>query len=742
MVATRLGGWRYEVAERLSAEPVAVIEREIARLIDPASATQTIHWGRNYLYKATLELDSQTLPVVVKQFRNHSWQARAKRRIRGSKAMLSFRMARRLGECGIATPEPLLVVDSEEISGASYYLCRCLEGALEARYPIRAINAGTVEEDFPQLDPERLLYRMGGLVRRLHDNGIWHRDMTSGNVLIAPKTEHETPASDYDLYLVDLNRARDVGRLSSHQKAVELGRMPIERAADQETYLRGYCEPESVTALFRQRYRFHHGVFLARNRSKQGVRGTLRRLKDLFLPRLRPHVHIPAPDPQAGARDKIVWDPLSDQPHQHASRLEKLRVRLADAPGHATSLWVGARALSKARRYVRELSREAPSQEVGFDGIGLCIRPWPENRRGLLEAIDALGVRRALLRLHPWQDDHEEEELLAQALTARDVEIAFALPQNRELVREPDRWQAAIETLAGRFAPLGRHFQIGQAINRSKWGVWNDSEYVELFRRAATALRAVRKDVQLLGPAVIDFEPLATAALLNLDRDGLRFDALASLLYVDRRGAPEGTQFGLDTVGKVTLLEALAQTSRNCPSGRSWVTEFNWPLREGPHSPAGKDVAVDEQTQADYLVRYFLLTLASGRLERAYWWQLIAKGYGLIDPLGEGALRRRPAFEALRVLIDQSHGAVVRNPVQQGVGPRSAGTRIVELRRAGKADLVVAWTTLESPTLEELPRPAIARISRDGERQEWPQSRVRVELGPSPTYFELLANGE
>src|SRR5438270_4033489 len=42
------------------------------------------------------------------------------------------------------------------------------------------------------------------------------------------------------------------------------------------------------------------------------------------------HAHIPQAPAGAGARDKAVWDHLSDQPHQHAGRLDKLRVRLGE----------------------------------------------------------------------------------------------------------------------------------------------------------------------------------------------------------------------------------------------------------------------------------------------------------------------------------------------------------------------------------------------------------------------------
>ena len=173
-----------------------------------------------------------------------------------------------------------------------------------------------------------------------------------------------------------------------------------------------------------------------------------------------------------------------------------------------------------------------------------------------------------MIRLHPWQESHDDEWELARALAARGVELAFALPQNRELVRDPARWEAAIAELARRFRPLGKRFQIGQAINRSKWGIWNYDEYLALAARAAGILRAgpAGAGVELFGPAVIDFEAHVTAAVVNLRPPAglpeLRFDGLASLLYVDRRGAPENRQLGFDTEGKVRLLAAIAGTAR------------------------------------------------------------------------------------------------------------------------------------------------------------------------------------
>ncbi len=550
---------------------------------------------------------------MVKQFRNQGAKARLRRRFKGSKAARSWRVAHALLDAGLLTPEPVMLIDSTDESGPSFYVCAHLPDLLEARYLLRAANAGTEREQFPHVDLPSFLTELGRTARRLHDADIWHRDLTSGNVLLRFHADG-TPSA---LYLLDLNRARLDRPLTLSERMRDLSRMPILRPEHQRLFLASYWEGEgrrpSVPRSDWQRsahegaegdrtvggrrgaqalYLAYHRAFLLKNTTKQRLRGGTRTLKRLLLPRTA-HAHIPAAPTDASARDRIVWDHLSDQPHQHAGRLDKLRVRLADARSHAAEGAAVAAALPRIWSRYRALQRSLHAHPVPFQGAGICVRPWPEDPSALLGLLDDLGARAVLLRLHPWEDDHRAELDLARELHARGYELTYALPQNRELVRNPERWRRSIEEIARLFLPYGRRFQVGQAINRSKWGIWNLEEYAILAQAAAEALRQ-HPGVELLGPSVIDFEYHVTAAVLNLRRPGLRFDAVSSLLYVDRRGAPENEQAGFDTIGKVLLLRAIAETSKNA-TGRCWITEVNWPLREGPHSPAGRSVSVGEE---------------------------------------------------------------------------------------------------------------------------------------------------
>ncbi len=730
--------------------PLTQLEPALRRVLDPGSAEKTLHWGRNYIYRSRLtgapdaaaDQEGSGSRVVVKQFRAETGWKGLRRRWTGTKAELSWRMARAFADAGIPTAEPVLLAESTTAGGPGFFVTRDLGDVLEARYLLRAVNAGTADEDFPQVDVGTFLDNLGALLRRMHEAGLWHRDLSIGNVLLG---NHPEGTSSATLYIIDLNRARQRRRLTLAQRTSDLCRLALERPEHQGRFLRAYWgEPTTVQRFAYQLYR---RSFLGRIGAKKQIRGGLRSFFDLFRRRTA-HAHIPPAPEGASARDKIVWDTLSDQPHQHAGRWEKLGVRLGDFGSHAVNAVCVALALPAIWRRYRHLQRRLQEPSADGDssftaGIGVCLRPWPEHPQELLSAVDDLGVRKLLLRLHPWDDKHDAELELAAELYRRGYELAFALPQNRELVRDSARWRTSIERLGRAFRPYGRHFQVGQAVNRSKWGIWSYREYIRLYQIAAEVLRGMDVEfpepVELMGPAVIDFEYHATAALLRQKAPGFAFDIVSSLLYVDRRGAPENRQVGLDTVDKVVLLKAVADCGRNVRQGptgaRSWITEVNWPLWEGPHSPAGKEVSVDEESQANFLVRYYILALATGMAERVYWWQIAAKGYGLIDP---SERRRRPAFHALATLHRQLEGLACTGPLPAPPDARLYGFR----RRADgnseqkrQPDMIVGWSVLSDGAVSvELPCSPPRILDRDGEELDVPGD-ARQSLRSAPRYF-------
>ncbi len=716
------------------------IDDTLSALLDPSNAGETIHWGRNYLFRATLVPSiGEPVEVVVKQFRNKGLKNSLRRRLGGTKARRSWTIARAFEAAGVATAPAVAIVESRDPRGPGFFVTKMLDGALESRYLFRALNAGTADTKFPEIDPDRFLVDLGVTLARMHGAGFFHRDLSIGNVLLVwPPGVARSRENPPTLHIIDLNRCRMRQRLGVFARARDLCRLTVHRPKDQRRFLNAYWNAATNRSAGPIRMGlyllFHHG-FRAKLASKRWVRGFGKGLQGL-KPRTA-HAHIPDAPEGVGARDKSVWDPLSDQPHQHASRWEKLTVRLADSGSHARSAATFLGAAPRVLRRYRQLMATRNQQPFAWPGVGVCVRPHPADPEALLAAVADLGVEHVLLRLEPWQDDHRDEESLAQALFAAGYEVSFALPQNRALVTDRARWRDKVNELADRFTPYGRHFQVGQAVNRSKWGIWRSSEYLDLASTAAEALRRARSDVQVLGPAVIDFELHATAILVNTPRSPVRFDGLASLLYVDRRGAPENTQIGFDTIGKVALCRAIAETARHCgPS--SWITEVNWPLWEGPHSPAGRSVSVDEEAQANYLARFYLLALGSGLTERVFWWQAVAAGYGLIDPRNEGSsgkeaasFRRRPSYYALATLGRLLRGATF-------LGPLSAAPGIYQYRFALPSgdELIAAWSMAEGQEVD-LPTKVLEVRDRDGAALPLPSTR-RLPVGPSVSYARVV----
>jgi tRNA A-37 threonylcarbamoyl transferase component Bud32 len=693
---------------------------EIQRLIDPASATATIHWGRNYLYAADMNGAVGVVPVVVKQFRNQGRRLQLDRRFRGSKATRSWVVAKELVRRGIPTPEPIALVESDRADGPSFFIARRLDDACEVRQFFRRLNAEPDVEPFLDVEPLVFLGQLGRHARGLHDAGIVYRDLSMGNILAVG----EGPQPE--LAVVDLNRARIRQRPGVWRRTRDICRLPVLEPGHRAAFLEGYWGQVPPRRSFKWWfYGLSVDAYIAKHRFKKWMRR--HKVGREHVHHGGHHDHIPPARKGAGRRDLAVWDHLSDQPHQHAGRWSKRWIRLVDSPHHAADFLVVASSAPKIWARYRELKRNLHRKPVRLDGIGLCLRPWPDDPEAHLAAIEALGVTKVLLRLHPWETDHDAEEALARELHNRGCDLVFALPQIRDLVVDLDRWRAAIEELGERFAPYGTSFQIGQAVNRSKWGIWTRSECVRIYRIAADVLRRI-DGAELLGPAVIDFEFQITAALANHRAEGLDFDVLSSLLYVDRRGAPENRQMGFDTIDKVLLLKAIADTGRNT-TGRSWVTEVNWPLWEGPHSPAGKTVSVSEEAQADYLVRYYLLALATGAVERVYWWRLVARGYGLIAPEPDGSLRRRPSWYALKTLIAELDGATFT-----GTLPAPGTARLYGFDRGGEI-VVVAWS-LEENGAAELPGLARRATTRDGVEMHPPRGTT-ITTGPSPVYYVL-----
>ncbi|MEK6658135.1 MAG: glycosyl hydrolase, partial [Campylobacterota bacterium] len=147
---------------------------------------------------------------------------------------------------------------------------------------------------------------------------------------------------------------------------------------------------------------------------------------------------------------------------------------------------------------------------------------------------------------------------------------------------------------------------------------------------------------------VIDFEYHFTAHTLFNFFD-YRYDGVSSLLYVDRRGAPENMQMGFTLLDKIALLSTMVWLSPKSVY-ELHITETNWPISgTAPYAPTSEYECVGEKLYADYMLRYYLLAFASQQVNSVSWHQLIAAGYGLVD--NREGLRKREAYEVYKYMV-------------------------------------------------------------------------------------------
>jgi hypothetical protein len=416
------------------------------------------------------------------------------------------------------------------------------------------------------------------------------------------------------------------------------------------------------------------------------------------------------------------WNELTDQPHNVASRGERLKHHIRRADGYVTlfawNLWKVGPYWFHYRRVRKAMRR---GETTLHDAFGCAVSPVEGKEADAVSLLAETGTRQTLVRVPSWEHARlERYERFIRLLHEKGFDVVAALLQNRDDVLDPGRWRGFLDETFTRLGPLCSAFEVGHAWNRTKWGVWDYREYLDLAAPAFGLAEA--RGLKLVGPAVIDFEFHLYAPTLAV----LPFETVSSLLYVDRMGAPENGQAGWTTADKVALLKAVVDLSSRRPC-RLWITEVNWPIQgTGPYSPASGRPNVSEEEQADFLVRYHILCLAGGCIDRVYWWQLIAPGYGLVDSRG-GGWRRRPAFEAYKTMIRYLEGSVF---VEKADSPRA---EIFYFRRGAEL-LAVCWTA-GRPLGHVFDRPVARVVSRDGLDVTPASTRVHLEGSPCYVFF-------
>src|SRR5262249_8167394 len=143
------------------------------------------------------------LCVYVKHFRLADTRAWLRELVRPSKARMEYERARAVAARGVPTITPLALGERSRGPGDSFLITLGWEGT----EPLSAF----VEKPLVRLGParrarvrQRLALELARLVARMHDTGIVHNDLHTGNLLVRLDPDDQPRLSLIDLHAVHL----------------------------------------------------------------------------------------------------------------------------------------------------------------------------------------------------------------------------------------------------------------------------------------------------------------------------------------------------------------------------------------------------------------------------------------------------------------------------------------------------------------------------------------------------------
>ena len=342
-------------------------------------------------------------------------------------------------------------------------------------------------------------------------------------------------------------------------------------------------------------------------------------------------------------KEPFKWDDYSDQPALLQDKTYKKKMRKAELLSLLKMIFTALLILPFsiiAMPFVKR--KEIKSSD--FFCMGIDFEREPQKS---LEFIEELDVDRVLLRFKLWEMEKLDSlEEFTQEL--QNKKITLKILQDREHIEDLALLKNDLNTLFTTLHETIDIFEIGSTINRAKWGFFSVNEYSKFYKVAYDLQEEKFPNIKLIGSGVIDFEYHFTAhSLFNFFK--YKYNGIASLLYVDRRGAPENTQLGFTLSDKIAWLSTMVWMSPKTEH-KLYITETNWPISNtAPYAPTSEKECVSEEFYTDYMLRYHYLTFASQQVDFLSWHQLIAPGYGLID--NREGIRKREAYYAYSFMV-------------------------------------------------------------------------------------------
>ena len=589
---------------------------------------EVIKNNRNIVKKLRLgEIDT-----VIKSFKTPNFvQGIIYKFFRKTKAKRSLEHSLLLNQKGVKTPEPLCYIEVFDRFRLrqSYYISR----QINYDYTLDFATLKVAE------DYKDILESFIEFTYNLHNKNFMHLDYVVGNICVKKIND------GYDFYLIDLNRLY-IGTVNSKKGIKNLSRISNESEIIKilaEEYAKK--SSESISDFI---------YYLMRSVKRNLQRSMLKRfIKNIFSKDLRID------------RSSYAWDYQSNQPHVLNNNKLKRKIALLSWYANLKIIFASIFALFVAPFFFLN-NRESYGKKI--DSFGLCVNlDKPVGSQKLIsndelyKMIDELAVDNILVRI-PLADFDNIEKYIHFIANLQGKDVLVCILQDREHIEEKNLTKQRLDYIFSNLCSKVKTFQIGNSINRKKWAFVSIDEYFSFFKIAYDLKKIKFPKIKLLGSNIIDFDlPFFARSIFHFK--SIFYDGIATQLYVDRRGGPEEKQLGFNIVSKIKAYSALASASRNT-SNELYITEVNWPLQGmGEWSPS-KEYLIEEPFQSRYMIRYYLLMLASGKVKKCYWHQLVAPGYGLVNTL-DGEIDKRDAFFCFKYMIGALSGGKTRKFIQE-----------------------------------------------------------------------------
>jgi len=192
-----------EVAWTVEARRRGILARELLPRVPGLAEGPGVSLVKQSLQRTVHRVDlGDGSSVIVKAYRLRRWKDRAKRAVFGSKARIEWGVSRRLLELGV--PASHAIALGEPVGrpgGVEGYLVVEVSPDV-ASLTARLAEAGALPPGEGAARAAALLREVGGFVRTLHDAGVRHHDLHTGNILVRACA----PPGEGRCLIIDLHR--------------------------------------------------------------------------------------------------------------------------------------------------------------------------------------------------------------------------------------------------------------------------------------------------------------------------------------------------------------------------------------------------------------------------------------------------------------------------------------------------------------------------------------------------------